>query len=149
MNTFRNLALTVLLLFCVAGMAQEKSKREQFKALKVAYITEKLSLSSEEAEKFWPVYNSYYDKISALRRREYKGVRKKIRQNGIDNISEQEAEKLLSELEAIEYENYQEDIKLTKKLKGIIPTTKILLLKKAEKDFNRALLHKLKRDKSK
>ena len=149
MNTFRNLALTILLLFCVAGMAQEKSKKERFMALKVAYITEKLSLTSEEAEKFWPVYNNYYEKILDLRYREYKDVRKKIKDNDIGNMSEQEANKLLSALEAIEYENYQEDIKLTKKLKGIIPAGKILLLKKAEKDFSRELLHKLKRDKSK
>jgi len=39
-----------------------KHKKEQIKALKVAYITEELNLNSEEAAKFWPLYNAFEDK---------------------------------------------------------------------------------------
>lgn len=35
-------------------------------ALKVAYITKVLSLSKDEAERFWPVYNGYQDEIRSI-----------------------------------------------------------------------------------
>ena len=33
-----------------------RDKKEKVKALKVAYITEQLDLTTEEAQKFWPIY---------------------------------------------------------------------------------------------
>lgn len=34
-------------------------KAEKIEALKVAFITQKLELTPDEAQKFWPVYNNY------------------------------------------------------------------------------------------
>lgn len=34
-------------------------RAEKIQALKIAFITQKLQLTSEEAQKFWPVYNRY------------------------------------------------------------------------------------------
>jgi len=38
---------------------------EKLEALKIAYITKQLHLSPQEAQRFWPVYNSYMDEIKA------------------------------------------------------------------------------------
>jgi hypothetical protein len=35
------------------------TKREKIQALKIAFITQKLELTSDEAQRFWPVYNRY------------------------------------------------------------------------------------------
>ena len=35
--------------------------------LKIAFITRYLSLTTDEAQKFWPVYYDYSDKVRALR----------------------------------------------------------------------------------
>jgi hypothetical protein len=40
--------------------------REKIKALKVAFITKELNLTSGEAEKFWPVYNEYFAEIEKV-----------------------------------------------------------------------------------
>ena len=48
-------------------MAQNGNGRERIQALKVAFITQKLHLTSSEAEKFWPVYNQYDNEILQLR----------------------------------------------------------------------------------
>ena len=42
-------------------------KREQIKARKIAFISTELSLTPAEAEKFWPVYNEYEDKLKVFR----------------------------------------------------------------------------------
>lgn len=39
----------------------------KIEALKIAYLTNKLSLSPDEAQKFWPVYNRYMDEIRKTR----------------------------------------------------------------------------------
>jgi len=36
-------------------------------ALKIAYLTKKLNLSTEEAQKFWPIYNKYAEEIRKIR----------------------------------------------------------------------------------
>jgi hypothetical protein len=47
--------------------AAQNGKSEKIQALKVAFITQKLNLTSTEAEKFWPVYNQYESEIKTLR----------------------------------------------------------------------------------
>ena len=40
---------------------------ERIQALKIAYLTKKLDLSPEEAQRFWPIYNKYTEEIKAIR----------------------------------------------------------------------------------
>ncbi|MBL0136825.1 MAG: hypothetical protein IPP79_24030 [Chitinophagaceae bacterium] len=51
--------------FLLPAQAQDENKNDggRIEALKIAYITKKLNLSPEEAQKFWPVYNKYTDEI--------------------------------------------------------------------------------------
>lgn len=47
-------------------VAMAQPPKERIKALKVAYITKELNLTSAEAEKFWPVYNDYFAEIEKV-----------------------------------------------------------------------------------
>lgn len=44
-----------------------KGARENIEVLKVAYFTKHLSLTTEEAEKFWPMYNAYTAEVRKAR----------------------------------------------------------------------------------
>src|SRR5450432_1658903 len=46
------------------GFAQNGNRLE---ALKIAYITKRLDLSPEEAQKFWPIYNQYAEELKRAR----------------------------------------------------------------------------------
>lgn len=63
------LLLTLFLLnisyFCYAQIEKRKNNIE---AIQIAYLTRELSLSSEEAQKFWPVYNDYRDELVSVRK---------------------------------------------------------------------------------
>lgn len=51
------------------GMAQGgrmEEGRERIQAIQIAYLTRELNLNSQDAEKFWPVYNRYQDEMKAL-----------------------------------------------------------------------------------
>ena len=53
--------------FClVKAQDEEPGKRaEKIQALKIAFITQKLGLSAEEAQRFWPVYNQYQNEMKS------------------------------------------------------------------------------------
>ena len=67
--------LTILVLFLASvglSVAQDddapgRNKGGKIEALKIAYLTNKLTLSPEEAQRFWPVYNKYMDEIRKTR----------------------------------------------------------------------------------
>lgn len=50
------------LLLSLQGISQQRPLQRQggaLEAMKIAFITKRLDLSPEEAERFWPVYNKY------------------------------------------------------------------------------------------
>jgi len=60
----RFLLLIILAFSFLIGLAQNGSRLE---ALKIAYITKRLDLSPEEAQKFWPIYNQYAEELKRAR----------------------------------------------------------------------------------
>jgi hypothetical protein len=55
----------LLILFVMLGaLSRAKAQDgEKIQALKIAFITQKLQLTPDEAQKFWPVYNQYDNEI--------------------------------------------------------------------------------------
>lgn len=134
--------LIILFLLSIPSFAQQgmSDKKEQIKALKVGFITNELSLTTEEAAKFWPIYNAYDDKQFELRHQKMKIYKAQMDDEALDKMSEKEAAALLAQMESNENELTQLRKKFNANLKGILPAKKILKLKKAEDNFNRKLL---------
>ena len=44
----------------------DETRAEKIESLKIAFITQKLQLTTDEAQKFWPVYNQYENEIRTL-----------------------------------------------------------------------------------
>jgi hypothetical protein len=117
-----------------------KEKKEQIKTMKVAFLTTELNLSASEAEKFWPIYNTYDDKQFELRHKKLKGSYRRMDNDELNKLSEKEATAMLVQIENNEEELFQLRKKLITNLKDVLPAAKIIKLKKAEEDFNRKLL---------
>ncbi|GAA4900438.1 hypothetical protein GCM10023311_27590 [Flaviramulus aquimarinus] len=126
-------------------MAQN-NKRERIKALKVSLITEKLDLSEKEAQQFWPVYNAYEKETSKIRFEDIRSIRKEIRTN-IETMSDDKADKLLNRLNKAEDSMHNLRMEFSNKLRSIIPSKKIILLKIVEEDFKKKMLHEYKKRK--
>lgn len=144
MKKYKIITLLIFLIststFAQGGKLRERfqQKKEQVKSLKVAYITEELKLTSNEAEKFWPLYNAFEEKQMTLRKDKLKNYLD--RAENADDLSEKEAATLITQMESTEEELHQLRKKFVASLKGILPSVKILKLKKAEDEFNRKLL---------
>jgi hypothetical protein len=52
--------------FVIAQPDNKQNRAEKVQALKIAFITQKLDFTSEEAQKFWPVYNRYESEIKQV-----------------------------------------------------------------------------------
>ena len=114
---------------------QSGSKKEKIEALRVAFITQKLNLTADESQKFWPVYNEYQDKLKALR----KEFRNQPTAFSTDKEAQDylDAELLLKQREFSLYKEYYDKIKKT------IPVKKVAELRQAEEDFKKELLKQL------
>lgn len=121
-----------------------QGNRERVKALKVAFITEKLSLTEKEAQDFWPIYNNYDDNSTKIKYDDIKKLRRSIKEN-INTLDDAKAKLLLDKLVEAENSLYHEQTQLISKLRKVISSKKILLLKAAEEDFNRKLFEEYKR----
>ena len=135
--------LALMLLISFSFYAQGP-KKEKVKALKVAYLTNNLSLTATEAEKFWPIYNAYDAKQFELRHEKMKMIKDRLDSESVDNLSDKQALAMISQIEDVEDDLYQNRKKFMASLKTVLSPVKILKLKKAEDDFNKTLLRQYK-----
>lgn len=141
----KKLITLLVVLFSIVSIAQpSKEKIEKVKALKVAYITKELSLTSAEAEKFWPIYNAYDEKQFELRHTKMRTIMKKYKDDGLENMSEKEAATILTDMESIDEELLTLRKKFVNDAKEVIGSKKVLQLKKAEEEFTRTLFKQYK-----
>lgn len=133
MKTIRNiLLLSALLIGSFHGYSQ---RGEKIEALRIAFITNKLSLTTTESEKFWPVYNVYRREVAELRRQS-------IIDTNLEAMSDADAEKAIQvtidrmEKELLLFKNLARD------LNPILPARKIALLSRVERAFNEEIIRR-------
>lgn len=140
------LIILIVFLSFFGVQAQESKDREQhrerIKAMKVAFITQEMSMTPEIAQKFWPVYNNYECQKRDLHRREHKDL------SNIESLTEKEALKMLTEYQEIEKEEYQIKKELFLDLGKIISAKDIIKLHRLESDFNQKLLKEYREKKA-
>jgi hypothetical protein len=110
---------------------------ERAKAVRVAMLTQKMSLSTEEAEKFWPVYNDY--------EKEQKKIREKFQPNkNIMALDDASVEKHLLGLLDMEEELVKMKKKYYQNFSKIIGYRKVAILAKSDREFYLAMIERLK-----
>lgn len=119
-----------------------ESRREQLKSQKVAFFSSNIDLTSKEAEKFWPVYNEYTDKIENLKMEQRKVLRQLSEFEYMEN--EKDVKALLDAYLgsfAKENELLQE---YYKKFSSILPPKKVARLYQTEEQFKQILLRSIR-----
>lgn len=133
-------SILIIILFLSLN-ALSQGRGEKLKALKVAFITERLDLTQEEAQEFWPIYNTYEDNERKLRMDTFE-ERKDL---DIETLSETEANELINNFTKAENERHQLKQTFIEDIRKVLPAKKVILLKKAEDDFKRQMLEQFKR----
>lgn len=132
------------LLLCVHFnlQAQRGKMKDRVEPLKIAFITQKLNLTAEEAQKFWPVYNKFSDDLQKLRSTTKDKLADELSE--LSTMSDADAEKTLQEMINFKVNEAELLKKYAGEFKKVLPIKKVVMLFKAENDFKRELLKKLR-----
>lgn len=137
----KKVGYTLLVCFFVISLSAQ-TKRDQIQAQKVAFFTQKLDLSPKEAEKFWPVFNTYQEEKNKLNRAQRELALRYNRNSAV--MTDAEVSEILNQ-----YINYQkQETKLleeyNEKFKQILPERKVMMIYIVEVQFKNHLLRQLK-----
>lgn len=119
------------------NLAAQTTARDKIEAAKIGMITERLNLTSEQAEKFWPIYKEFNQKRSTIRK-EFRRTKRSLEGTSEDN------DRLLIEKRL---ESKEKQLNLEKeyssKMARVISSGQINSLRKAEEDFRKMLLRRV------
>ena len=121
--------------------AQQPDRNQRIETMKISFITEHLSLTPEEAQIFWPVFNQYEAERRAIRQ-QYKS-----RENGqqkLEFMNDSEAEQLINQEIAYQQETLNTTKKYVAEFKKILPIKKVAVLLTLEGKFSKMILERLK-----
>ena len=141
-----SLLVLISLLFTGSSiMGQRRENNEQIKALKIAFFTEKLELTSEEASVFWPIYNAHENAKEELREEQRKEFQDRFER--LESLSEAEAKSTLERYLKLEVKEEELDKAYYKKIAKEFSAVRTLKLCQAEQEFRRRLLQEYRKRK--
>lgn len=137
----RIILFSLLLIGALAvTFGQERNPREQIEAAKIALITERLALTPEQAQKFWPIYNEYSQKQELIRR-EFNQAKGR---HDMKTATEEENKRLLALGMKVKEQTLELDRVYSDRLLQVIDNRQMLSLRKAEADFKVMILNRLR-----
>lgn len=114
--------------------------REKIKAYQVAFFTQKLDLTADEAKGFWPLYDAYKEDLTVLRKEQ----RSIIKKTNNDDLTDKELEVIISKRFEIEQQKLDLEKAYYLKFKKVLPIQKVAKLPQVEKAFRENLLKEMK-----
>ena len=116
-------------------------KKEKIEQLKIAFITKELELTTDQAEKFWPVYNEMAGKLKDERKT--RKVLSTELKDGLETLSETDIKKKTNAVLDSEIKEAELKKEYTEKIAAIIGYKKATKLLSLEQRFKRELLNQL------
>jgi len=120
------------------GGQNRNDRKEKLESMKVAFITQELDLTSQEAQQFWPVYNQFDDELDRLRK-----ARRSAMLDAKENFDGMSDADIARAIDG-ELSFQQQELDLRKKyvaeFKKVLPMKKVAELMRAEQRFKMKLL---------
>ncbi len=144
-KVLRSSAWTIVLLafFSVTTTFAQRPSQEEMQKIqdaKVAIITNRLNLTSEQSAGVWPVYNEYAQKKRDLHRAQ----RKIINDRKAEGKTDEQVLENLKEVQDIKQKELDLEKEYQNRFLKIITANQVVELYKAERTFNDMLIQRLK-----
>lgn len=124
------------------GGGDGKPGKEKVEAMKIGFLTQKLDLTPEEAQRFWPVYNQYSEEIEQIRAN--RKAKMDETRNDPDKLSDAEIEKRIDAEMTFRQEELDIQKKYHSRFKQVLTVRKVARFYRAEEEFKRELIERLK-----
>lgn len=113
--------------------------RQKLESAKIAFITNRLDLTAEQAKGFWPIYNEYekkkFDTRTRLMREGYR-----MSNRGQNELNDEQYEELLTMHISSRQEDIKNELAYIEQLRGVIDNRQILRLLTIDESFLRNYL---------
>ncbi|MDX8339145.1 hypothetical protein SLH46_08145 [Draconibacterium sp. IB214405] len=120
----------------------EQDRWERYRTEKVSFLTTKLDLTPEEAQKFWPVYNQMEKERSETQRKKH-DLEAQVR-DAEGNLSNKEMIKLTREHVQLGIDEANLAEKYNEEYLKILPPVKVIKLYNAENEFRIHMFRKFR-----
>jgi hypothetical protein len=134
--------LILLAVFPLIPVTAQNPNLEKLNAYKIAFFTRRMNLTSQEAEKFWPVYNEFQEKRNAIQT-ERQTLNRYFNQNEL-NMTEKELIEAGDKTVALQVQEAALAQEYHKKFKEILAPVKVIRLYQAENQYRLQLLNELR-----
>jgi len=115
---------------------------EQVQVERIAYFTEKIGLTPEEAQQFWPIYNEMDNKRTALFEERASIIQRFV--NNTDNLSERQITEQLNRLVVIQQQEAALPGEYDARFRKVLSSRKAMNLYVAEMGFRNYLLQTIR-----
>lgn len=135
--------MLILIFFSQMAFAQREGSfdKEKLKDARIAFITDRLDLSSQQAERFWPIFNKYSESREAnLRKMASLNPR---REEG--EISDSQAKTMITERFKLQRQMVADEEKFVQEVSSVISYSQILQLNGIARDFTRMIYQRHRR----
>jgi len=133
--------LLIMLMFPVIRITAQNPNLERLNAYKIGFFSRRLNLTSQEAEKFWPVYNEYQKQKNLLQQEKISLI-KNFNQNE-NTLSDNQLTETGDKLIAYIVQESSLAVTFHKKLKEVLPPAKVIKFYQAENLYKVQLLNEL------
>lgn len=156
----KKIILVFLTALCMKGFAQQTPptpptppsppdppKKGKVESMRIGFLTQKLDLTPEEAQKFWPVHNEFKKKREELHKIN-KEEKKKVKEDN-DELSDKQIETMVDDEMVFRQKNLDLEKEYHSKFKSVLPIKKVAKLYRAEEQFSHHLLEQISGTKGK
>jgi hypothetical protein len=133
--------LFIMSVYPVIRSSAQNPNLEKLNNYKIGFFTKKLNLTSEEAEKFWPVYNDYQGQRNKIQLEKLK-LNRNFNQNE-SSLSDNQLEEIGDKYVDCLVQESNLAVAFHKKIKEVLPPVKVILYYQAENQYKAQLLNEL------
>ena len=138
-SAFRWLSLAALLLgLAPAASAQGGRRLAQLENAKIAFITNRVTLTQDQAQKFWPLYNEFSD-----RRRDLNRSGRLLRRDVTESMTDQQIRENFNQSFAVRQQELNLEKEYFEKFQKVISLRQVAQLFMAERDFTREVIKRV------
>jgi len=136
----KKLSIVLIMIFAWLGaFAQNKEAMEKIESARIALITERLGLTPDQAEKFWPLYREYNQQRRLLRE-EFRNARQSIDK---ETLTEEQSKELMKKALEMKQRELNLENEYSQKMTRYISAQQMLQLRAAEHDFQQMVLKRI------
>ncbi|MDX5320585.1 MAG: hypothetical protein LPK45_05775 [Bacteroidota bacterium] len=132
----------IVLTLLIGTQAIAQPRKDRIREARIDFMKKKLALTPEEEKAFIPLYSDMLDELDSLRRQFKHEV--DLRDVDLTFMTDKECETLIQNIEIFRTQELAITQRYSEQFKKVLPIKKVAMIYKAEFEFRRELVERLR-----